>query len=83
MLVTKKWSEPKPIEFGKNILVRASHGNFAYKIYSASGQSTEGIIQDRIHTIDADDEFVRLIRFPMISFRANTNDELHVDFQSE
>jgi len=81
MLVTKQWSDPRSIEFGKNILVKSSHGDFAYKIYSAKGKSVERIIQERIHTINADDELIRLIRLPMISFRANTNDELHVDFE--
>ena len=82
MLITKKWSEPKPIEFGKNILVQSSHGNFSYTIYSAIGKSVEGIINERVHTINADDELIRLIRLPMIAFRANTNDELHVDFET-
>lgn len=81
MLITKEWSEPKQIEFGKNIVVRSSHGNFTYKIYSARGKSVEGIIYDRVHTILANDELIRLIRLPVISFRANTNDELHVDFE--
>ena len=81
MLITKEWSNPRPIEFGRNILVKSSHGNFAYKIYTAKGKSVEGIIHERIHTINADDELIRLIRLPMISFRANTSEELHVDFE--
>ena len=81
MLITKEWSQPKPLEFGKNILVKSSHVNFTYKIFTARGKSIEAIIHDRIHIINADNEFIRLIRFPMISFRANTNDELHVDFE--
>ena len=81
MLVTKEWSEPKPIEFGRNILVRSSHGNFTYRIYSAKGKSVEGVIHHRVYTIEADDKLIRLIRFPMISFRANTHDELHVNFE--
>ena len=81
MLVTKEWPDPKPVEFGRNILVRSSHGNFTYKIYSAKGKSVEGIVHDRVHTIQADDELISLIRFPMICFRANTHDELHVDFE--
>ncbi len=81
MLITKQWSDPKPIEFGKNILVRSSHPNFAFKIFTAKGKFVEGIITERVHTINADDELIRLIRLPMISFRANTNDELHVDFE--
>ena len=81
MLITKKWSEPKPVEFGKNILVRSSLPNFDYRIYTATGKSVEGTITQRVHTINADDELIRLIRFPMISFRAKTNDELHVDFE--
>ncbi|HMC87311.1 MAG TPA: hypothetical protein VKI61_17420 [Chitinophagaceae bacterium] len=81
MMVTKEWSLPKPVEFGKNILVRSSHGNFSFKIYSTKGKSTEGTIHQRVHTIVADTELIRLIRFPVISFRANTNDELHVNFE--
>ena len=81
MLITKEWSAPKPLEFGKSILVKSSQGNFSFKIYSAKGKSVEGIIQDRVHRINADDELIRLIRFPMISFRANTNNELHVEFE--
>jgi len=64
MLVTKEWSDPKPVESGRNILVRSPHGNFTYKIYSAKGKSVEGIIHDRVHIIQADDERIRLIRFP-------------------
>lgn len=81
MLITKEWSDPKPLEYGKNILIRSFQGNFSYKIYSARGRSVEGVIDERVHTICADDVLVRLIRLPMIAFRANTNDELHVDFE--
>jgi len=82
MQITKEWSEPKPFEFGKNIQVKSSHPNFSFKIFSAKGKSVEGIITERVHIINADNELIRLIRLPMISFRANTNDELHVEFET-
>ncbi len=81
MLITKQWSEPKPIEYGKNVLIKSSHENFDYKIYTSTGKSVQGTIHSRTYIIDADHELIRLIRFPVISFRANTNDELHVDFE--
>lgn len=80
MLITKEWSKPRSVEFGKSILVRSSHPNFYFKIYSAKGQSVEGLITERVFTINADDELIRLVRLPMISFRAINNQELHVEF---
>ncbi len=81
MLITNEWSAPISIPFGKNIIVTTSHPNFAYKIFSTIGRSVEGIIKERLHTIDAGDELIGLIRTPLISFRAITTAELHVNFQ--
>jgi hypothetical protein len=81
MLVTKEWSEPKQLEYGKDILVRSSRGNFNYKVYSANGETIQGTIHGREHIITASDEFFRVINSPMLCFRANTNDELHVEFE--
>ena len=82
MLITKEWSEPKQVKYGDNIVVRSSQGNFNYEIYSSNGKSVEGIIHQRLHTINVDDELIRLIRFPMISFRNNTSLELHINFET-
>ena len=81
MLVTKEWSEPKQIESGKNIIVRSSHGNFNYKIFSANGETIQGTIHGREQIIPASEEFFWVIHSPMLCLRANTNDELHVDFE--
>ncbi|MEP7375981.1 MAG: hypothetical protein ABI675_21475 [Chitinophagaceae bacterium] len=80
MLITTEWSSPKTIQYGKNIRIRFSKGNFEVKVHSATGQSIGRYIPDDRKEFIISAQEIREILHPQISFKS-TAGELHVDFE--
>ena len=79
MLINDQWSIPNPVEYGKNIRIRFSKGNFQVKVHSATGQEFIRFIpDDRKEFIILAQEIGEILH-PQISFKSVG--ELHLDFE--
>jgi len=84
LLVTSQWSNPLPVEYGRDIRVYASKENFSYKIYSANMGSVEAPVTEKVAPliISKDNPYIRGIEHPMISFRSNTDETVRIDVET-
>lgn len=79
MLITNEWSVPTGIEYGKNIRILSSKGNYTIKVFSSDGTSLEFPVIDerKVFEIPAE-EILKIVR-PMISFKSNLKEEMHIE----
>ena len=78
--ITNEWSDPVPVEYGKNIVIRFSKEYFfvTVKITGEEGASfTRAIFGKADQTIEAD--VFNRIRNPVISFLAEADEEIEAD----
>jgi hypothetical protein len=84
MLITNEWSRPKPLEYGKNVRLRFSKGNFIAKIHSATGQSIQVPVPDdrrEFEIIANDYSSLKDILPPQLSFKTNGSADIHVEYE--
>jgi len=80
LTIGNEWSEPVPVEYGKNILIRFSKDYFfvTIKITGDEGTSfTRAIFGKAEQTIEAHD--IRHVRNPRISFITEVDESIGVD----
>ncbi len=84
LLVTRQWSNPSSVEYGRDIRVYASTEKFSYKIYGANMGSVEAPIIEKAAPliISKDNPYIRGIENPMISFKSNTDEPVRIDFET-
>lgn len=79
MLITNEWSAPAGIEYGKNIRILSSKGNYTVKVFSSDGTSLEFPVIDERKAFEIPAEEIRTIVQPMISFKSNLKEEMHIE----
>lgn len=79
MLITNEWSAPAGIEYGKNIRILSSKGNYTVKVFSSDGTSLEFPVIDERKAFEIPAEEIRTIVRPMISLKSNFKEEMHVE----
>ena len=85
MIVTNEWSDLVPVEYGKNIIIRFSHGSFLVKVANALGAYHEAYVAGKggvkEHIIYARE--IRDIWHPVISFRSKAGEKFQIEFREE
>jgi hypothetical protein len=79
MLITNEWSAPAGIEYGKNIHILSSKGNYTVKVFSSDGTSLEFPVIDERKAFEIPAEEIRTIVQLMISFKSNLKEEMHIE----
>lgn len=79
MLITNEWSAPAGIEYGKNIRILSSKGNYTVKVFSADGTSFEFPVLDERKAFEIPAEKISTVVRPMISLKSNLKEELHLE----
>ena len=79
MLITNEWSTPMGIEYGKNIRILSSKGNYSAKIFSANGPIIEIPVIDDSKEFEIEPEKISTVLHPMISIKANLKEEIHIE----
>lgn len=79
MLITNEWSVPAGIEYGKNIRILSSKGNYTVKVFSAGGPNLEFPVIDDRKTFEIPAEKIKIVVRPMISLKSNLKEEMHVE----
>lgn len=79
MLITNEWSTPMGIEYGKNIRILSSKGNYTINVFSADGTSFEFPINDERKVFEIEAEKISTALRPMIKFKSNLKEEMHLE----
>ena len=79
MLITNEWSAPAGIEYGKNIRILSSKGNYTIRVFSPDGTSLEFPVIDERKTFEIPAEKISIVVRPMISFKSNLKEEMHIE----
>lgn len=79
MLITNEWSAPAGIEYGKNVRILSSKGNYTVKVFSADGTILEFPVMDERKTFEISAEKISTVVRPMISLKSNLKEEMHIE----
>lgn len=78
MLIENKWSMPRPVEYGRDIHLSFSKGNFSLRIRGVTGVHFELFVQDRRKEFTIDAHEISHLRQPQISFRVQSKEDIHL-----
>ena len=80
MLINNEWSEPKSVQYGKNIRIRSSEGGFTARVFNATGSQVEKSLSNIERQLEFYASEIAVINPPMIQFKTQQG-EAHVDFE--
>ena len=78
-MINNEWSTPTGIEYGKNIRILSSKGNYTVNVFSADGTSFGFPIMDERKVFEIEAYKISTLLRPMIKFKANLKVEMRLE----